>query len=131
MRLAENLLYRLKVVARSQKVKREMAKPTELVGDCNKCGLCCVVDAPEGGYLKCLNLIVRDWDKIGQPEATKCSLHSSRTDGMKIYLVDRHGKLRGESKCHTGRNEMESIIERRLLEKGCSLEIKEVKDGSV
>lgn len=116
-----NFLFKLRVMARAQIVKREMAKKPTLVGDCNLCGLCCVTDAPEGGFLKCVNLIVRDWDQLGQPGATRCGFHESRYDGMQIFLVDRSGKLRGESKCHTGAAEAEAIIERRLIGRGCSL----------
>ena len=125
MKFPTQWLHRLRVKFRSRQVAQEMKKPLVLKGECSMCGLCCVVDAPEGGYLKCMNLIVRDWDKIGQPFATKCSLHESRTDGMQIFLVDRDGKLRGESRCHTGNAEREAIIERRLIGRGCSLELVE------
>lgn len=122
-----NFLFNLRKYARSWQVAKEMKKPLVLKGECNQCGLCCVVDAPEGGYLKCMNLIVRDWEKIGQPFATRCGYHESRYDGMPIYFVDKQGRLRGESKCHTGPAEREAIIERRLIGKGCSLTL--AQDG--
>ena len=119
----KHIIHKIKVLWRSYFVQQELKKPLVLKGDCSQCGLCCLVDAPEGGYLKCMNLIVRDWDKIGQPFATRCGLHESRYDGMQIHLVDREGNLRGASKCHTGKAEMEAIIERRLIGRGCSLEL--------
>ena len=120
-----DFLFNLRKRFRSHQVAKEMAKHPKLKGECNQCGYCCVVDAPEGGYLKCMNLIVKDWDQLGQPMATRCSYHESRYDGMPIYLVDRTGKLRGESKCHTGDAEAEAIIERRLIGKGCSLTLED------
>jgi hypothetical protein len=119
----KDIIHKWKVKLRSAAVQKEMAKKPKLAGDCNMCGMCCVIDAPEGGFLKCMNLIVRDWSALGQPSATRCSYHESRYDGMGIYFVDESGKLRGEGKCHTGDAEAEAIIERRLIGRGCSLSL--------
>lgn len=125
-------LFKLRIKWRSREVSKQLSNPNlTLVGDCSMCGLCCLVTAPEGGLLKCANLIVRDWNQLGKPGATRCGYHESRYDGMHIYLIDKQGKLRGESRCHTGRAEMEAIIERRLIEKGCSLKIVEDTDGKL
>lgn len=117
----QHLVYRCKVYLRGREVDKVLAKKPVLKGDCNQCGLCCVIDAPEGGHLKCMNLIVRDWDQLGKAMATRCSFHESRYDGMPIYFVDKEGRLRGEGKCHVGPAEAEGIIERKLIGKGCSL----------
>ncbi len=87
----------------------------KLVGDCNRCGLCCYV----WGYA-CINLVVTGTP--GQPMATRCGLHALRYDGMPIKLVDTKGRIVGKSKCALDSDdETENIIPH--IGKGCSLRI--------
>ena len=91
---------------------------SKLIGNCNRCGLCCYV-----GPYRCINLIVMG--KPGDPEATKCAVHGVRYDRMPILLLDTDGRIAGESVCGLdSEEETESIIEKGIG-KGCSLELTE------
>ncbi len=87
----------------------------KLVGDCNQCGLCCYV----WGYA-CINLVITGTP--GEPGATRCGVYTFRYDGMPIKLVDKKGRIVGESKCaFKSATETETIIPH--IGKGCSLRI--------
>jgi hypothetical protein len=80
---------------RNSPLNRERAvlsKRITLVGDCNRCGVCCEVEESDGVTLRCENLEVLG--PIGQPWASKCRAYLTRYDGMPIRLYDiRTGQL--------------------------------------
>ncbi len=93
-----------------------MTGQIRLVGDCNRCGLCCL----PFGY-RCINLIISK--PLGEPQATKCAVYSHRWDGMPIMLLDTEGNIVGHSKCHKGcPMEIEAILEKGIG-RGCSMEV--------
>lgn len=88
----------------------------ELVGVCNRCGLCC---APEqkGVRWRCTNLVGED---LGQPMATSCSKYSDRYDGMPIELEDPNGhRIKGT--CRKNSPAETVAIMENGVGKGCSL----------
>jgi len=90
--------------------------PIRLVGECNQCGLCCMI-----GDLRCINLIVTG--KPGEPMATTCAVYGARYSGMPIIMVDSQGRIGMETICgKDDANEALTIIQRGI-NKGCSLEV--------
>ena len=97
---------------------KELKLPFRLVGECNRCGHCCVPD----GY-RCLNLQVRG--EIGQPNASKCKKYGMRYNGMPIVLQNDKGDMRfGE--CVVGAAD-DFVVFERSIGKGCSLEVENVR----
>lgn len=97
-----------------------------LAGQCNRCTLCCFVKIG-GETFKCGYLKLYKGKQPGEPMAGECMLHSLRTDGMPIPLLDQLGHVRGETTCHKNTwLETEAIIEKGIG-KGCSLKV--VFDG--
>lgn len=100
-----------------------------LRGTCNQCGACCMLVAENGDLLHCMNLMLVDGGKYGEPGATWCSAYRSRIPDMPVYMVDKHNRLRGHTTCSGDGSEKElnDLIAKGLLEKGspCSLELKE------
>jgi len=94
------------------------AVPT-LVGQCNRCGLCCTRD----GYV-CVNLVVHG--KLGEPNATHCRVYHLRHPGMKVTGINAAGEKRiGNCEVPGAPGETLGIIP--YIGKGCSLRIKEIK----
>ena len=71
-------------------------------GECSGCGKCCqgTVFNPELGKsltFYCENLVISG--PIGTPQATMCSIHSTRTLGMKVTYYTADGKSGYEGRC--------------------------------
>lgn len=98
-----------------------MSKHIALVGDCNRCGVCCEVES-WGRTLRCEHLEVLG--SIGQPEASRCRAYQTRYDGMPIQLYDiRTGRpIRGSICAKDSRAETDAILSRGIG-RGCSLAV--------
>ena len=105
-----------------------MSEHSALVGDCNRCGVCCEVES-YGMTLRCENLEVHG--SIGQPWVSRCRAYQTRYDGMPIQLYDiRTGRLIRNSICaHNSRAETEAILDRGIG-RGCSLSVTKEDDLS-
>ena len=90
----------------------------KLVGECNRCGLCCFA-----GEFRCQNLIVTG--KPGEPMATACAVHRSRTPGMFILFFDSQGRVAADGVCGHNTPAEPLVIIERGIGKGCSLEVVE------
>jgi len=89
----------------------------KLIGECNKCGLCCY--SPEG--FKCLNLEVV---KVpGQPEATRCRVYDKRYDGMPIVMQQRGTAAITGGVCRKDSFDETMAIFETGIGKGCSLQV--------
>lgn len=88
-----------------------------LVGECNRCGLCCMQD----GH-RCIYLAVDG--KPGEPNATRCTAYERRYDGMPIAGVDANGKVKVIGVCRKDSPKETQIIA-QFIGKGCSLTRKE------
>jgi hypothetical protein len=90
---------------------------SELVGTCNRCGLCCMM-----GEFRCINLMIEG--KPGEPRASRCGRYLDRYDGLPILMVNSEGEiLPGIHVCSYGSEDETLGIIERGLGKGCSLEI--------
>src|SRR4051812_7202321 len=87
-----------------------------LVGECNRCGLCCTF----GGYT-CINLQIDT--VLGQPQATRCMAYDVRFEGMDIVGRNTQGEMRW-GKCRKD-TPAETAIIVQFIGKGCSLKRKE------
>jgi len=89
----------------------------KLVGECNRCGLCCY----DAAGAKCLNLEVISTP--GQPNATRCRVYNKRYDGMPIVLQHQEsGELIG-GVCRLDSIDETLAIINSGIGKGCSLEV--------
>lgn len=84
----------------------------KLIGECNRCGLCC---QSEG--FTCVNLQIDGTP--GQPGATRCMAYDVRFDGMRIWGRNAAGEVR-EGRCSKDSAEETRII-KLFIGKGCSL----------
>ncbi len=96
-----------------------------LRGICNRCGLCCLVKAPDGEMLRCMNLVLTG--KPGEPNASYCAAWHGRFPDMPIYLVDKENRLRGHTTCAGDgtMKEIEDLAFKNLLGKECSLKLED------
>lgn len=103
-----------------------MPKHIALVGDCNRCGVCCEVES-FGMTLRCERLEVLG--PIGQPGATRCRAYQTRYDGMPIQLYDiRTGRRVMDSLCaKNSQGETDAILSRGIG-RGCSLSVARPED---
>lgn len=103
-----------------------MSKRIALVGDCNRCGVCCEVES-FGMTLRCEHLEVLG--SIGQPGASRCRAYQTRYDGMSIQLYDiRTGRFIRNSICaKNSQGETEAILSRGIG-RGCSLSVTKEED---
>lgn len=93
-----------------------MTVQPKLVGDCNRCGLCCM-----DGDLRCHYLRVTNVP--GMPNATSCSVYNSRVPGMPIAMVNSKGVVDSIAYCaHDTPFETHEIITKGIG-KGCSLRV--------
>lgn len=92
-----------------------------LTGECNKCGLCCA--ARKGGqWLFCRHLLIVS--EVGTPDATRCTVHAQRWDGMPIEMVSQDGSVRVFARCHKDSPEETAKIVQAGIGKGCSLTVR-------
>lgn len=90
-----------------------------LVGECNRCGLCCapVID---GRRYPCEYLEVSG--ELGQPAATRCKVYAIRRQGMPIHLLDpATGAHAHKTHCCKDSAEEDIAIMTNGVGKGCSL----------
>lgn len=86
-----------------------------LVGECNRCGLCCY-----DGDLRCNYLAVK---MLGMPGGTTCTVYANRYPGMPIMLVDGTGKVAALAQCAHGTPTDDMEIMAKGIGKGCSLKV--------
>lgn len=86
-----------------------------LVGECNRCGLCCM-----DGDLRCNYLRVA---MLGTPGGTTCAVHANRYPGMPIMLVDGAGKVAALAQCAHGTPQDDIEIMAKGIGRGCSLRV--------
>ena len=88
----------------------------KLIGDCNRCGLCCT-----DGEFVCRNLQIDT--TLGAPYSTRCMAYDVRYDGMPILGRNAQGQTK------TGVCRKDSAEETKIIVpwigKGCSLKRKE------
>jgi hypothetical protein len=102
---------------------------SRFTGVCNRCGLCCQYEAPDGsGLVRCGYLAVRErpaeFGGVGTAEATECLLHTVRYNGMPIpmFFVTAR-KFYGVRMCAKDAPEEDAAIQTRGIGKGCSLTV--------
>ena len=89
----------------------------KLVGDCNRCGLCCLA-----GAFQCINLIVTG--NPGEPKGTECGVYANRYDGMPILMIDSKGRIAtGDYRCRQNSDVETREIIKRGIGYGCSLTV--------
>jgi hypothetical protein len=98
----------------------------KLVGECNRCGLCCTVSW-NGRTLKCHNLDVRGPIGLGAPDGAFCRAYRQRYPGMPIMLYDDNGSIQALGAC-AHNSEIEPEVIGPWIGKGCSLRL--VEDGN-
>ncbi len=103
-----------------------MSHHIALVGDCNRCGVCCEVES-FGRTLRCANLEVIG--SLGQPGASRCRAYQTRYEGMPIQLYDiRTGRLIRNSICAKNSPGETDAILSRGIGRGCSLSVAKADD---
>ena len=91
----------------------------KLVGECNRCGLCCTA-TKNGKTLYCHNL--QRTAPVGVPGASFCKAYALRYPGMPIMMYDNLGSIQSLGVCSHGSGiDGENIAE--WIGKGCSLRI--------
>jgi hypothetical protein len=99
----------------------------ELVGACNRCGLCCSI-VHEGRRLVCEHLRARLADNripvLGMPEASWCGVYEQREDGMMVSMLDASGTVRLVGPCGKDSAQEDHMILDSGIGKGCSLTLK-------
>jgi hypothetical protein len=98
----------------------------DLVGTCNRCGLCCTT-VVDGKRLVC-EYLRADWPvkPLGMPEASRCSVYERRRGGqhpLPIRLLDARGTPRQLGQCFKDAWQEDQAIAERGLERGCSLRL--------
>lgn len=83
-----------------------------LLGDCNQCGQCCVINGFTCQYLEITG-------ELGQPQATRCKVYTQRQQGMPIMLWKGVQLMLGH--CSKDSPEEEAAIIARGIGQGCSL----------
>ena len=86
---------------------------TRLEGQCNHCGLCCMVTGLRGEQLRCGNL----------SSDNKCKVYETRYNEMPILLIGPGGVLAGVSTCAKDTEEETQLIIHKGIGRGCSLEV--------
>lgn len=95
----------------------------DLVGTCNRCGLCCVADH-QGQRLVCEHLRAElPVRPLGVPESSRCQVYEQRRSGMTIKMLDGEGITRLVARCYTDTWQEDLVIAERGIGKGCSLHI--------
>ena len=99
----------------------ELAGSVRLVGECNRCGLCCQGTTPEGLRWICEHLAYDPHALMGAPWATFCRVYAERVDGMAITLRVEDG-TRVEGVCRKDSVEETALILHHIGQ-GCSLQV--------
>lgn len=94
-------------------------KTLTLIGECNRCGLCCVTAQ---GY-RCQHLLTMG--EMGTAGATACSVFHERVQGMPIVLWSPDGQTYQLGSCEKESEAGNRNILARGIGRGCSLTIKE------
>lgn len=92
----------------------------KLVGECNRCGLCCTASVG-GKTLYCHNL--QRMDSVGVPGATFCKAYAIRYPGMPIIFIDNFGTWQAEGYCSHGHEQEDNENIAQYIGRGCSLRI--------
>jgi hypothetical protein len=104
----------------------------DLRGECNRCGLCCVVETP-GGRAVCEHLRAEGGPlavkQLGLPGASRCAVYERRLSGMAIRMLNGRGEVVQMSQCWKDAWQEDYAIARRIGQ-GCSLTIP-VHEGQV
>jgi hypothetical protein len=98
-----------------------------ILGSCNKCGSCCVVDI-DGEMCKCEHLIINPGKRISEPEATECGIYDTRYDGIPMRVVNSRGRVMFKTVCHKECVRESVEINARGIGKGCSLTIYQIAE---
>lgn len=94
----------------------------DLRGECNRCGLCCVVEHPTHGTLVCEHLRVTvPVQPLGHPLSTRCGVYAQRVSGMVIHMRDGAGVGRQLARCFKDTWQEDHVILARGIGRGCSL----------
>jgi len=89
-----------------------------LVGECNRCGLCCQTQG-----FRCLNLVgPYPLSPTTQSGPTTCAVYDTRYDGMPIVKMNEEGLIIGGTCGKNSTAEKLAIIEKGIG-RGCSLKL--------
>lgn len=93
----------------------------DLRGECNRCGLCCVLDMPAGRVV-CEHLRAEmPVTSLGIPGASRCAVYERRINAMAIRMLDGHGNVAQMSRCYQNAWQEDHAILARGIGRGCSL----------
>ncbi len=95
-----------------------LMKSIRLVGECNRCGICCVNQEGTDRFI-CENL---EMTNLGQPNGTRCTVYDKRYNGMPILMYADDGRW-VRSLCMKDSAEESQIILDKGIGKGCSLTV--------
>lgn len=94
----------------------------DLRGECNRCGLCCVQETPEGRVV-CEHLRAVDLGALGTAGASTCTVYEQRVNGMAIrMLTTGRSEVAVMSRCYQNAWQEDYAIAQRIGQ-GCSYTI--------
>lgn len=98
-----------------------MGEPPRLAlrGNCNRCGLCCVLETPAGRVV-CEHLRANSpIQPLGSRMASHCAIYERRQSGMAIRMLNARGEVAAMSQCFVDTWQEDYAIAQRIGQ-GCS-----------